>query len=165
MNAKNVAVIGKNAYYRSHAVGGKRYGSDEEYIQLCAPGKDASFDSSLAIILLENAADAFEQANLDSETSGNRDSYNLRELANVYVELGGILVEEQMWLTAAPVYEKLLDTYRRIYSHNMDPTNQRELIADRHVLALLDEDTEGTQLNPLLHRGSTVASSDLVMLI
>ena len=68
MNAKNIAAIGKHAYFRAYTVGGKRYSNEvEEFVQLSAPEAASTYDSSLAIILLENAADAFEQANKDAE--------------------------------------------------------------------------------------------------
>jgi tetratricopeptide (TPR) repeat protein len=168
MNSRTMAILSKNAYMRSSNVNGSRF-EQEKFVQLAVGNTDASFDSSLAVILLENAAEAFEQANLDAQLSGSRDGYNLRELANVYVELGGILVEEQMWMTAAPVYEKLLDTYRKIYSRNTTG-DERDIVKDANVLALLESDhaaTERTsedaghsagQSNPLLHGSNSVVS-------
>lgn len=89
----------------------------------------------------------------------------------MYVELGGILTEEQMWTTAAPVFEKLLETYRRIYSSPGDYRSERESVGDSNVLALIDSEkdsrysdptlgAEQTTGNPLLHQSSTAASSD-----
>jgi hypothetical protein len=79
-------------YFRTRAVGGKRFGNTvDAYVQHMVPGPTASYDSSLAVILLKNAADAFKQTNLDAQHSKSRDGCNLRELANVVVKLGNIL--------------------------------------------------------------------------
>lgn len=155
--AKNVAMIGKHAYFRNHAIGGMRFDQEqEEYVQIVAPAGDSSYDSSLAIILLESAAESFEQVNINAESSGNRDSYNLRELANVYVELGRILIEEQLWIKAAAVYEKLLDTYRHIYCRGTgNRNNERDHIGEKQVLDLLDENADRVLINPLLEKDSS----------
>lgn len=150
MNAKNMAILSKSAFLRPINLGNNRFGQD--FVQVSTSATDASYDTSLAIILLENAADVFEQSNINSETTGNRDNYNLRELANVYVELGGILVEEQMWMTAAPVYEKLLETYKKIYSKKTDLATESKDIQDDNVLSLVHQSTDNgdAQTNPIL---------------
>ena len=63
MNAKHLSILSQCAYMRAvnlSALGGNVRWS-EEYVSLAVSGTNASYDSSLAVVLLESAVEAFEQ--------------------------------------------------------------------------------------------------------
>ncbi len=85
--------------------------------------KSAAYETSMSILVFHDAAKAFEEAYEDSNSEWGRSIFNLKELANVYKELGDILIEEQMWSEATPVFERYLRTLLRIYKRNKSNSN------------------------------------------